>query len=116
MDKQVKEYIDKQHSPQKEILLRVRDIFQKTLPTFNEKKKWGVVSFGNNKFYMVALKNCVHIGFAINGLSQREIHLFEGSGKTMRHIKIRSENDIDENNLVDLIKLVNKKSSSTHNE
>ena len=110
MDKQVNEYIEKQSSPQKEILQKVRDIFLKTLPGCEEKKAWGVVAFAGGKFYIGAIKNRVHVGFAINGLNEEEIGFFEGSGKTMRHIKIHSLDDIDEEKLVKLIKLVDKKS------
>jgi hypothetical protein len=109
MDKQVEEYIEKQKSPQKEILQKVRIIFQKTLPNVDEKSAWGVIVFDGGKFYIAAMKKRVHVGFAINGLSKEEISFFEGSGKTMRHIKIYSLEDIDETKLVKLIKLVNKK-------
>jgi hypothetical protein len=109
LDKKVKEYIEKQPSPQKEILLKVREIFLKTLPDCKEKMTWGVVVFGDEKFYIAAMKTRVHIGFSINGLSLEEIKLFEGSGKTMRHIKIQSLNEIDDKNLIKLIKLVDKK-------
>ena len=109
MSEQVEEYIDKQNSPQKEILQKVRTLFLKTLPDCEEKKNWGVVTFANDKFYIAAIKNRVHVGFAINGLSKEEIDLFEGSGKTMRHIKIHSVEDIDEEKITKLIKLVEKK-------
>jgi hypothetical protein len=109
MDRKVEEYIEKQKSPQKEILRKLRRIFQKTLPNCEEKSAWGVIAFAGGKFYIAAMKNRVHVGFAINGLSQEEIDLFEGSGKTMRHIKIHSLEDIDENKLITLIKLVDKK-------
>ena len=111
MEKQVKEYIEKQESPQKDILLKVREIFLKTLPNCKEKKCWGVVVFGNDKFYIGAIKNRVHVGFAINGLSKEEIKLFEGSGKSMRNIKIHSMDYIDENKLVKMIKMVDKKTA-----
>jgi len=109
MDKQVDEYIEKQKSPQKEILQKVRKIFLKTLPSCEEKSAWGVIAFAGGKFYIAAMKNRVHVGFAINGLDKEEIGLFEGSGKTMRHIKIHSLEDIDEKKLEKLIKLVDKK-------
>jgi len=109
MDKQANEYIEKQKSPQKEILQKVRKIFQKTLPNCKEKMMWGVVTFSGGKFYIAAMKTRVHVGFAINGLNKEEIGLFEGNGKTMRHIKIHSLEDIDEEKLVKLIKLVDKK-------
>jgi hypothetical protein len=111
MNKQVDDYIEKQKSPQKEILQKVRKIFHKTLPNCEEKKAWGVVAFAEGKFYIGAIKDRVHVGFSINGLNHEEIGLFEGSGKTMRHIKIHSLNDIDEEKLVNLIKLVDKKTT-----
>jgi len=55
------------------------------------------------------MKNRVHVGFAITGLNSDEIGLFEGSGKTMRHIKIPTLENIDEKKLVRLIKLVDEK-------
>jgi len=109
MDKQVDDYIEKQKTPQKEILQKVRKIFQKTLPESKEKMMWGVVTFAGGKFYIGAIKNRVHVGFAINGLNKKEIDLFEGSGKTMRHIKIHSLEDIDEKTLVKMIEMVDKK-------
>jgi len=109
MDKKVEEYIEKQQTPQKDILKKVRDLFLESLPNCDEKAAWGVVTFAGGKFYLAALKNKVHIGFAINGLSKEEISQFEGSGKTMRHIKIFSLSDIDDEKLIKLIKMVDKK-------
>ena len=102
MSKEVEEYIKEQKSPQKDILQKVREIFLKTLPGCEEKMTWGVVTFSEGKFYIAALKNRVHIGFAITGLSKEEIELFEGSDKTMRHIKIHSLDDIDEKKITKL--------------
>jgi hypothetical protein len=111
MDEKVKEYVEKQGSPQKEIILKVKDIFLKNLPNFNERLAWGVIVVGKDKFYIASMKNRVHVGFAIHGLSKQEIRLFEGSGKTMRHIKIHSVDDIDEKKLIKLIKMVDKKTT-----
>jgi len=107
--KQVDVYIEKQKSPQKEILQEIREIYQKTLPNCGEKMAWGVVTFASGKFYIAAMKNCVHVGFAITGLSENEISMFEGSGKTMRHIKIPTLESIDKITLVKMIELVDKK-------
>jgi len=111
MDNQVRNYLEKQKSSQKEILQKVREIFLETLPNCNEKSAWGVVTYANNKFYIAAMKNRVHVGFAITGLSKEEIKLFEGSGKTMRHLKIHSLDEIDKEKLVKLIKLVDEKAT-----
>jgi len=109
MEKQVKDYIEKQKSPQKEIIQKVRKIFKKTLPNCEEKMRWGVITFATGKFYLAAMKNRVHVGFAITGLNKDEIDLFEGTGKTMRHIKIPKLENIDQEKLVKLIEMVNKK-------
>ncbi len=109
MNKEVDDYIKKQKSPQKEILQKVRKIFQKTLPTCKEKMMWGVVTFAEGKFYIAAMKNRVHVGFAITGLNKEEISMFEGSGKTMKHIKIPTLEEIDEKTLIKLIKMVDEK-------
>ncbi len=109
MDKQVNEYIEKQKSPQKEIIKEVRKIFYEALPSCEEEMRWGVITFAEGKFYIAAMKNRVHVGFAITGLNKEEISLFEGSGKTMRHIKIPALENIDEKTLVKLIEMVNKK-------
>ena len=109
MEKQVNEYIEKQKSPQKEILRKLRKVFYETLPDCEEKMAWGVVTFAGGKFYIAAMKNRVHVGFAITGLNKDEVSLFEGSGKTMRHVKIPTLESIDENMLVKLIKMVDEK-------
>ena len=106
---EVDAYIEKQKYPQKQILRKVRDLFLKAIPGCEEKKAWGVIAFAGGKFYLGAIKDRVHVGFAITGLSQEEIDLFEGSGKTMRHIKIHSLKDIDEKRLTQLINIVDKK-------
>ncbi|KON31800.1 hypothetical protein AC477_03810 [miscellaneous Crenarchaeota group-1 archaeon SG8-32-1] len=109
MEKQINDYIEKQKSPQKEIIQKIRKIFKKTLPNCEEKMRWGVITFGAGKFYLAAMKNRVHVGFAITGLNKDEVGLFEGTGKTMRHIKISKLEDIDQEKLAKLIEIVNKK-------
>lgn len=111
MNDEVQEYINKQKSPQKEILKKIRKIFLKTIPHCDEKRTWGVVTFAEDKFYIAALQEKVHVGFAVKGLSKEEVSRFEGNGKTMRHIKIKTLKDINERKLINLIKLVNKKSA-----
>ncbi|MDD5287564.1 MAG: DUF1801 domain-containing protein [Dehalococcoidales bacterium] len=105
MDEKVKGYIEKQKSPQKEICLELRDIILKTFPDVKEEMKWGVPAFSNGQFYIGALRDHVNLGFSINGLTKEELALFEGSGKTMRHIKIKTLSDIDEKKIVKLLKI-----------
>jgi uncharacterized protein YdhG (YjbR/CyaY superfamily) len=111
MNNKADAYIEKQKSPQKEILQELRRIFRETLPNCKEEMRWGVLTFGDGKFYVAAMKNRVHVGFAITGLSDEEMSLFEGNGKTMRHIKIPTIESIDKKNLPKLIRLVEQKAA-----
>lgn len=109
MDKKVDEYIKKQKSPQKEICEKVRKLIFKTFPNIKEEMKWGVPSYDNGKYYIVALKDHVNLGFSIKGLSKEEIAFFDGGGKIMKHIKINSSKDIDTKRIIKLMKMVKNK-------
>lgn len=114
--KQVTEYINKQKSPQKEIINKLRKIIQSTLKDSQERMAWGVLAYKKGKFYLVGLKDSVNLGFAIKGLPKDDIKKFEGSGKTMRHLKFKSkekgdvkEIDKQEKQIIRLLRLVDKK-------
>jgi hypothetical protein len=107
MNKEVNDYINKQKSPQKEICQKVRKVIIKTFPGIRERMWVGVPWYGK-RYYVVALKGHVNIGFAIKGLSKKEQNLFEGKGKTMRHIKIYSLEDVDEKKITKLLKVAKK--------
>lgn len=104
MDEKVESYLEKLPSPQKEICGRVREIILKTFPELKESFKNGVPWY--DKYYIVGLKDHVNIGFCIKGLTKKELGLFEGKGKLMRHVKIYSLDDIDENEIVKRLKIV----------
>jgi len=108
MDKKVTAYITKQKSPQNEICKKLRKIILKTFPKIKEEMKWGVPVYGGHLYYIGAIGNKVHLGFSIKGLKKKEKELFEGTGKTMRHIKIFSVKDIGEKQIVKLLKIVKK--------
>jgi len=105
MDEGVKSYIEKQKSPRKEILLKLREIIVKNFPGIREQMKWGVPEY-EGRYYIVALKDHVNLGFSLKGLSPEEEALLEGSGKTMKHIRISSLDDIDEERITRLLNMV----------
>ena len=47
-----------------------------------------------------------NLGFSLKGLSKKEKELFEGGGKTMKHIEISSLKEIDEKKIVKLLRVV----------
>lgn len=75
------------------------------MPDFKEEMKWGVQNYGNDKYYIVSLRTHVNLGFSLKGLSKDEMAFLEGSGKTMRHIKIKTLEEIDEEKIVKLLRL-----------
>ncbi|OGO06206.1 MAG: hypothetical protein A2Z76_03350 [Chloroflexi bacterium RBG_13_56_8b] len=107
MSNKVDDYINQQGSPQKEICQHLRSLILKTIPGAREEMKWGVPAFADGKFYIVALKDHVNLGFAIKGLTKEDMVLFDGGGKTMKHVKIDTMKTIDEKRIVALLKLVN---------
>ena len=109
MSSEIDDYVQKQRSPQKEICQRLKRLIVKTFPDVKEVMKWGVPTFGNGKFYIVALKDHVNLGFSIKGLSKEELVLFQGTGKTMRHLRISSLEEMDEDKIVELLKVVKSK-------
>ncbi len=109
MNSRVQDYIDKQEEPMQTLLKEARKLILQILPGCKEEFSWGVPVYDEGKFYVAAMKERVHIGFAITGLSQEEIDQLEGTGKTMRHIKIASLDDFDEKKLAHLIELVHDK-------
>ena len=109
MTKEVIEYLEKQKSPQKEIVQKLRTIILDTLPGIKERLWMGVPWY--EKFYVVALKDHVNLGFSVKGLSDQEKSLFEGKGQMMRHLKFRSIEDVDETQIAKLLKIVAEKGS-----
>ena len=112
MDKNVDEYIKKQKSPQKEICQRLRSIILTAFPKITEEMKAGVPCYGSTKedycgkFYIAALKDHINLGFSLKGLTKKQQGFFEGSGKTMKHVKIYSLEEIDEKKIIRLLKMV----------
>ncbi len=74
-----------------------------------EEMKWGAIVYDGGRYYIGVVKYGVNLGFAVGGLTKGEIDQFEGNGKTMRHIKIKTLSDIDGRKLGKLIEMVHEK-------
>ncbi len=105
MNNKVDEYIEKQDSPHKEICQKLREIILSRFPNIVEVMKYGVPYYGN-KYYIVALKTHVNLGFSIKDLTKEEISIFEGSGKTTRHIKVKTFEAIDKEEIIKLLEMI----------
>jgi hypothetical protein len=109
MDELVKQYIAKQKPKEKQLIIEARKLIFDTIPDCDEFIKWGVLCYSKGKIYLAAMKDRIHVGFSIIGLSNEEVKIFEGSGKTARHIKIYSVNELEEKNIAKYVEIVNKK-------
>jgi hypothetical protein len=96
MNPQVTDYIINSGN-QQEILQTIRQLIHDTVPQVTEEFKWGRPVFSTNKdfAYLKTAKNYVTLGFFnFEELSDPDNRL-EGTGKDMRHIKIKTINDIN---------------------
>ena len=67
------------------------------------------VPWYEGKFYVVALRDHVNLGFSVKGLSEREKSGFEDKGKMMRHVKFYYLEDVDEVRVTKMLRLVAEK-------
>jgi hypothetical protein len=61
------------------------------------------------KFYIASFTDHVNLGVGVSGLTEEELKHFEGKGKSMRHLKFSSVNNINERKLLELMKLIYRK-------
>jgi hypothetical protein len=102
-------YIENLKDPQKEICIKLRKIILDAFPNIKETMKWGVPAYNDGMFYFVALKDHVNLGFSIKGLEKEELSLFDGGGKTTKHIEIKSVEEMDQKRIAAILKLVKKR-------
>ncbi|MFZ5364097.1 MAG: DUF1801 domain-containing protein [Patescibacteria group bacterium] len=107
---EVNEYFKKQPEDRRKILKQLRSLILETLPGAEESFLYGVPVYDRGRIYLVNLKNQINLGFSIIGLSKQAVDLFEGSGKTARHIKIFSPlKKNQKEDIKKIIRLVSKK-------
>ena len=107
MNEQVESYIRKQKLPLAKIVRKLRKLILKTFPDIHEEFKMGVPWY-EGKFYLVALKDSVNLGFSVQGLTEKQAENFKGQDKYMRHLKFHSIKEIDKKLIVKLLKMVYK--------
>lgn len=98
MNQQLTQYIESAPEPHQSIMRKIRAIMQENVPGLQESFKWSRPVFGTTKdfAYLQANKSHVSLGFYRFDLFDDPDGLLEGTGKTMRHVKLRKPEDIDE--------------------
>ncbi|HOC78617.1 MAG TPA: DUF1801 domain-containing protein [Methanofastidiosum sp.] len=109
----VKIYLEKQTPDRSKIMEKLREILIEAVPGLNEKMEYGVMCY-DDLYYIANLPKHINMGFSIIGLNPEEVKLFQGTGKTMRHLKFVDIDSIDKEELLKIIKLVREKASPVH--
>ena len=94
----VDEYIDGLAPTPRRIASELRRLVKEAAPTATETIKWGmpVYEMQGNICYIGAIKDRVNFGFYRGADLPDPVGLLEGTGKKLRHIKVRSIEDIQE--------------------
>ena len=84
---------------------RLRSLAKRILPDVVETVKWGNITYlfgGKNLAWIIIYKDHVDFGF-FRG-AELDSPLLEGTGKGLRHIKIKNKHDINEVEIARLMK------------
>jgi hypothetical protein len=86
--------------PQGKLATHLRELIFATAPEVVEAIKWRRPCYGTKPggliCYLHATKTHVNLGFEKGASLPDPEHLLEGTGKNMRHIKLRPDHDIDD--------------------
>jgi len=98
MNKEVTTYIENAEESQQKILADLRKLILSVDPNTNEQYKWSrpVYSIEKDFCYLKTTKKHVTLGFFEFDKISTNKHLIEGTGKSMRHVKLSSVNEIKE--------------------
>ena len=105
VSREVSEYIERLSENKKAIVIALRKIILSVDPSLNESLKWKqpVYSKEGNICYLFPAGNHVNLGFYKGAELNDPKKILEGTGKTMRHIKIRDLEDIDKEYFWELV-------------
>lgn len=110
MNKDVTTFIENSAENNQAVLVFLRQLIFSLVPEVNEQYKWSRPVYGKDKdfCYLQTTKKAVTLGFFEFEKIKTNSHRIEGTGKSMRHIKIKSVDEIKEFRITEMIKEVLK--------
>lgn len=110
MNKEVTTYIESAAENHQPILAELRKLILSTAPNAKEQFKWSRPVYGLEKdfCYIKTTKKQVTLGFFEFDKIKTNKKLIEGTGKSMRHIKLNKRAEIKEFRIKEMIKEVLK--------
>ncbi|NRB46146.1 MAG: DUF1801 domain-containing protein [Saprospiraceae bacterium] len=102
---EVDNYIATSPAEHQDTLRSLRDLIFEAVPDTKESFKWKQPVYATEKdyLYLKANKGHVNLGFFSFEKIEDPAYPLEGTGKRMRHIKIKSMADFDRDGLKDMI-------------
>lgn len=94
----IREYLDGLSETHRSIVERTRELIREVHPEVTETIKWDQPVFeldGENQFYLAAQSDYVNLGFMKGANMPDPDGLLEGTGKQMRHAKVREPADLE---------------------
>ncbi len=97
MNKEVTRYIDSSSESHREILVALRKLIFSTVPNVSEQFKWSRPVYASDKdfCYIKTTKKHITLGFFEFDKIVTNKNLIEGTGKSMRHIKLNRIEEIE---------------------
>jgi len=97
-DPEVTDYIQSAPNPFREIMLRLRELVSEVVPDAEEAIKWGTPVFSKvkNICYMAVFRKHVTFAFYDGRMLKDPEGILQGTGKMMKHIKLKTLDDIDQ--------------------
>lgn len=110
MNENISKYIFDAPTEQRNIMETIREIIHIEVPYCIENFKWGrpIFSTKDDLIYFKSEKKYFTLGFFNFHKIINNANLLEGTGKNMRHIKIKNINDLNIDIVRDMIKQVSK--------
>jgi hypothetical protein len=107
-NEQVTTYIQNSPEEQRELMFKIRDLIHEIVPNVVEEFKWSRPIFKVKKHfsYLLSTKNYVNLGFVNFQKLNDPLNLLEGTGKDMRHIKLKSLEELNESQLREWFKVI----------
>jgi hypothetical protein len=105
-EKMVDQYIAGLEGWKAEIVSSVRRVVREAAPDAKESLKWSqpVYEINGPFCYVRAFKDYVNLGFWRGADLQDPKGLLQGSGDKMRHVQLRSMDDVDEGQFADFVR------------
>lgn len=96
MNTQVTEYINSSTSEQKQMMTTIRALIHEQVPGVRESFKWSRPVFSKEKDFVYFKTAKSYLTFGIFDFEKIRSHtqLLEGTGKDMRHIKIKNPENL----------------------